>query len=140
MALSDALEQLAARARAVEQNARDIEARGRADLEAKVAEARKAADEDADQLRARDEEAYDDAQRSWNAVQQSWKEHVAHVRGRIADKKAELDVDVAEGRAKRAEDDALDAIDFAGAALDEAEYATLDAVLARKEADELAAS
>ncbi len=61
MAVSDALEQLAARARAVEQNARDVEARGRADLEAKVAEARKAADEDADKLRARDAEAYDDA-------------------------------------------------------------------------------
>ena len=47
---------------------------------------------------------------------------------------------MAERRAKRAEDDALDAIDFAGAAVDEAEYATLDAALARKEADELAAS
>jgi hypothetical protein len=47
---------------------------------------------------------------------------------------------MAERRAEWAEDDALDAIDFAGAALDEAEYATLDAVLARMEADELAAS
>jgi len=65
---------------------------------------------------------------------------VARVRERIAAKKAELDRDVAERRAARAEDDALDAIDFAGAALDEAEYATLDAVLARREADELAAS
>jgi len=140
VALSDALEQLAARARAVEQNARDLEAQGRADLEAKVAEARKAADEDADKLRARSQDLSDDAQRSWNDVQESWKEHVAHVRERISDKKAELDVDMAERRAKRAEDDALDAIDFAGAAVDEAEYATLDAVLARKEADELAAS
>ena len=34
--------------------------------------------------------------------------------------------------------DAYDAIDFASAALEEAEYAVLDAILARKEADEFA--
>ena len=140
MAVSDALYELAARASAVERNVRDSQDKARADLEAKVAEARKAAEQHADELRARDAEAYDDAQRSWNDVQQSWKEHVAHARERIADKKAELDVDMAERRAEWAEDDALDAIDFAAAAVDEAEYATLDAVLARKEADELAAS
>jgi hypothetical protein len=39
-----------------------------------------------------------------------------------------------------AEADALDAIDFASSAVEEAKYAVLDAMLARKDADVLAAS
>ena len=39
-----------------------------------------------------------------------------------------------------AEDDAIAAVDFALAALEEAEYAVLDARLARMEADDLAAA
>jgi hypothetical protein len=42
-------------------------------------------------------------------------------------------------RADIAEDDAVFAIDYAYAAIEEAEYAVLDASLARVEADELAA-
>jgi hypothetical protein len=44
----------------------------------------------------------------------------------------------AESRAEWAEADARDAIAFAGNAIDEAEYAMLDAILARKDASVLA--
>src|SRR6188768_3014153 len=77
VALSDGLEQLAARARAIEENAREAEAKGRAGLEAKAAEARKSADEHAAQLRAKGQKTSDDAERSWNEVRRTWKEHVA---------------------------------------------------------------
>jgi len=140
VALSDGLEQLAARARAIEENAREAEAKGRAGLEAKAAEARKSADEHAAQLRAKGQKTSDDAERSWNEVRRTWKEHVATIRTRIDERKAELDADRAELHADWAESDALDAIDFAASALDEAEYAVLDAELARIKADELAAS
>ena len=43
----------------------------------------------------------------------------------------------AQRRAERAEDDVTFAIDFTYAAIREAEHVVLDAVLARKEADEL---
>jgi hypothetical protein len=56
----------------------------------------------------------------------------------MADRRAEHDLDRANKRAENAEGDAAFAIDYAVAAIDEAEYAVLDAALARKEADELA--
>src|SRR6476620_1576513 len=93
MALSDALDQLAARARAIEQNVRESEAKGRADLEARAGEARKTADQHTEQLRARSAQSSDEAGRSWNDVQRSWKEHVARIRKRIDDRKAELDLE-----------------------------------------------
>ena len=46
----------------------------------------------------------------------------------------------AELTAENAEDDASFAIEYAYAAIEEAEYAALDATLARMEADELAAA
>ena len=55
----------------------------------------------------------------------------------IENRKAEHDLHKAEGRADRAEEDARFAIDFAYSAIVEAEYAALDAALARMEADEL---
>jgi hypothetical protein len=63
---------------------------------------------------------------------------VAAVKENIDDRKAEHDVDRANKRAENAEGDAAFAIDYAVAAIEEAEYAVLDAALARKEADELA--
>ncbi len=63
---------------------------------------------------------------------------MAAVKENMADRKAEHDVDWANKRAENAEGDAAFAIDYAVAAIEEAEYAVLDASLARMEADELA--
>src|SRR5262245_51314796 len=103
ISLSEALSELAARARAVEQSVRASEANGRADLEARVAEARKAADQRADDLHAKSQDVSDEAARSWTDVQRSWNEHVERVRERFAAKKAELDVKRAKRRAEDAE-------------------------------------
>ena len=62
------------------------------------------------------------------------------VREENENRKAEHDLHKAEGRANRAEEDARFAIDFAYSAIVEAEYATLDAMLARENAAQLAAS
>jgi hypothetical protein len=53
---------------------------------------------------------------------------------------AGFDVRRAEHRAKWAEEDALAAVEFAILAVEEAEYEVLDALLARAEADDLAAA
>jgi hypothetical protein len=58
----------------------------------------------------------------------------------MAQSMALAQVDRPQRRAENAEDDAAFAIDFAYAALEEAEYAALDASLARMEANELAAA
>ena len=47
---------------------------------------------------------------------------------------------MAEDDAELAEADAINAVDFASAAIEEAQYAVLDAVRARKNADVLAAA
>ena len=65
---------------------------------------------------------------------------VAAAREEIATRKAEHDVHRARKVAEEAEDQASFVIDLAYSAVVEAEYAALDAYLARKKADELSAA
>jgi uncharacterized protein with WD repeat len=88
-----------------------------------------------------DEAAAQDKVRSWwNETRQSIDARVAKLRAERDDHRAAHDLKKAERRAEDAEEDAAYAVDFALAMLDEAEYAVADAVLARLDADELAAS
>lgn len=73
----------------------------------------------------------------WNELQAAWNEIVTKVRDDIDDRKAEHDLQKTERRADNAEEDARFAIDFAYSAIVEAEYSSLDAALARMEANEL---
>jgi hypothetical protein len=77
---------------------------------------------------------------SWNDLQKSWAAHLAKVRQDMEARKAEHDTKRAESRAEHAERDALFAIDYAYATIEEAEYTVLDAISTRMEADELAAT
>ena len=138
MALADDLEGLATRAHAVAQKARDAAAKGRADLEAKVAEARSSADQHAQELGTRSKDRSGDAGSHWHDMQRSWKEHVAHTRKQMDATKADVDSYMAQRDAESALSDALDALDFAASAVDEAGYAVLNAELAKIKADELA--
>lgn len=138
MAVSDQLTTLAARAKEAEEHAATAQSKAKADLEADVKDARASAQAQADRLH---ESA--DANRArisawWHDVQRSWSQHVAAVKEDMADRRAEHDVDRANKRAENAEGDAAFAIDYAVAAIEEAEYAVLNASLARMEADELA--
>jgi hypothetical protein len=76
----------------------------------------------------------------WNDARQSIDARVAELRAERDDHRAAHDLKKAQRRAEDAEDDAAYAIDFALQMLDEAEYAVTDAILARIDADELAAS
>jgi uncharacterized coiled-coil DUF342 family protein len=87
-----------------------------------------------------DASATDDKVRGWwNDTRQSINERVAELRAERDDHRAAHDLKKAEHRAEDAEQDAAYAVDFALAMLDEAEYAVADAVIARIDADELAA-
>jgi hypothetical protein len=78
--------------------------------------------------------------KSWSDLQKSWSEHVAKMHRDTDAKKAERNAKKAERRAEDAEGDTLFAIDYAYGTVEEAEYAVLDAISARLEADELATS
>jgi vacuolar-type H+-ATPase subunit I/STV1 len=140
MALSDQLTELAARAKQAEDRAAAAQGKSKAGLQADVKTARASAQERAKKLRESADANKNKLSVWWYDLQHTWNEHVAKIRDDIDAKQAEHDVDRAERRAEHRADDAMFAVDFAYSAIEEAEYAVLDAELARKEADELVAA
>ena len=140
MALSDQLTELTARAKEAEDRAAAARDKSKAGLQADVETARASAQERAKKLRESAEANKNKLSVWWYDLQRTWNEHVAKIRDDIDTKRAEHDEDRAERRAEHRADDAAFAVDFAYTAIEEAEYAVLDAALARKEADELSAA
>jgi hypothetical protein len=110
-----------------------------ADVEAKVGEARHTADARAAEVHDKPQQA-DGAESHWQQVRSDWDAHVKRTREHLDAKKASIEADDAEADAEWAEADAEDAIGFAASTIDEATYAVLRAVKARKHADALAGS
>jgi hypothetical protein len=140
MALSDQLSELAARAKEAEHRGAAARDKSKAGLQADVETARASAQERAKRLRESAEANKNKLSVWWYDLQRTWNEHVAKIRDDIEGKRAEHDVDRAERRAEHRADDAAFAVEFAYSAIEEAEYAVLDAELARMEADELSAA
>jgi hypothetical protein len=111
--------------------------KGRDELRAQVEQAQAIAEQQADEMRANNTQGMEEAATNWQAMQDKWHSHIAQLHQRAADKKAERDVHRAELKAEEAEGYAQDAIGFAIVAAQEAEYAVLDAALARSDADAL---
>jgi hypothetical protein len=136
MAASDDLTKLAARAQEAEERVAAAREKGKADLEADVDYARGVGEEQAKALRETAEKGKGGISDRWEGVQEAWNQAIAKVREDVEGRKTEHDLHNAQRRADWAEDDARFAIDFAYSAIGEAEYAVLDASLARMEADE----
>jgi hypothetical protein len=139
MAASDDLKKLSARAKVAEDHAAAATNQARAELEQSVTNVRESAEAEAKKLQAKTQAAGQRASDDWSDVQNSWNAHLAKSRRDMAHHKAEFKADNAEDRAEWAEADAELAIDYAYSAIEGAEYAVLDAILARREADEKAA-
>ena len=139
MAASDQLSKLAARAKEAEDQAAAARAQATTELQQAVESSRASAQEQADNLRKMADANKGKISGWWHEVQNAWTGHIAKVREGIDTKKAEHDVGRAEKRADLAEDDATFAVAYAYAAIEEAQYAVLDAELARRQADELKA-
>ena len=139
MALSDELTKLATRAKEAESRTAAARDEAQADLEREVASARAGAQAQAQQLREGAEGGKAEVSGWWTDVQKSWNAQVAKVREDAENKKEKHSVRMAHDRADDAEGYASFAIDLAYSAIVEAEYASLDAVLTRKEADERSA-
>ena len=132
MALSDQLTELAARAKEAEDRAAAARDKSKAGLHEDVETARASAQERAKKLRESADANKNKLSVWWYDLQRTWNEHVAKIRDDIDSKRAEHDEDRAERRAEHRADDAMFAVDFAYTAIEEAEYAVLDAELARK--------
>jgi hypothetical protein len=138
MALSDQLSQLAARAKQLEDHAAASRQKTKDDLEQDVKSARDSAQAKAESLRKGAEARKGQISAWWDNLQRSWNENIASIRTAVDDRKAEHDVNAAQRKADQSDDDAAFAIDYAYAAIEEAEYAVLDAELAHMEVDDLA--
>jgi len=79
-------------------------------------------------------------QSQWQSVKTDAQAKMRDLQDRIGRKRDELDVKAAGQDAEGAEDDAIDALDFAEWAAEQAEVAVLDAINARAWADERAAA
>ena len=136
MTLSDNLYRLADRAKEAEakaakaqENAARNAKQARADLEQSVNESRASAEAQAAKFRDDAKASKDKLSAWWDQQQEAWNAHLAKVREDMDQRKSEHDVKHANRRADRAEADAEFAVDYAYAALEEAEYAVLDAFL-----------
>jgi hypothetical protein len=140
MALSDQLAKLADRAKQAEMRAAAAQKKAKNDLETEVSAARASAQAQAQKLHETAAAGEGKISDRWTALETSWSEHVAAVRQDIDARKEKHDRAEARRAADTAEDDALYAIDYAYAAVEEAEYAVLQAQLARMDSDELEAA
>jgi hypothetical protein len=139
MALSDMLSELAHRAKDAEDRARAASAEAKDKVRQRADEASDSARQKADELKQRSDAARQEASDRWGEVHRNWAKHVDQVQAKFAETKAKQDRAWSQMDADLAADDARDACAFAVAAVDEAESATLDAILAQMEADEVAA-
>lgn len=140
MSASEQLNKLADRAKQSEENIELAKEESQGDLKARVQQARESSEQHAAELKSGASGAKSKVSRWWTDVQDDWSKHIDKVRKDVDDRKEEHDVTRAEHRAEHREDDAEAAIAFAYAAFEEAEYAVLDSILAREEADALAAA
>ena len=138
MAASDDLKKLADRAKAAEDHAAVAKTQARAELQKTVTGVRASAEAGAKKFQTQTQAAGQKASDSWNDVQRSWNAHMDKARKDIDHRKAEFDASDAKSQADWAEWNAELSIDYAYSAIEEAEYAVLDAILARRDADEAA--
>ena len=138
MAVSDQLTKVALRAKQAELRTAAATAKAAAELVDEVEIARESALLEAEHLRARADMQSDAIGTWWTETQRAWSKHVAQSHHLNDSKYRIIDLRLAQRTAHDAEVNAAFAIDYACAALEEAEYAVLEATLARARADEMA--
>jgi hypothetical protein len=134
------LKRLSDRASVAEADAKALKAKNKAALQQKVDAAQASAKQASDDLKASAKETQDEITQRWGQVQENWKSHIAKVHKDADQARANMKADRAEMRAELAEDNAADAVDFAYAAIEEAEYQVLNAAMVRADAEEAKAA
>ena len=118
--LSTQFEKISDRAKTATNNLRAASQRSRNQLAVDAASAHDKATAAANQLKDNADGARNKVSSQWQEIRDKWQAHVAKVQTRVDEKADQLDARVAAADADLAESYALDAIDFAQAAVDEA--------------------
>jgi len=138
--LSEQLQDLAQRTKKLEDSASAARKKNRAQLERQLDQLNSDMETTGQKIEASAAGAKENVRSGWADLKRRIDERLAAARTKIQEHKTERDVNRAERRAQAAEDDAADAIAFAVYVLDQAEYAVVDATLARVAADDLRAA
>jgi hypothetical protein len=136
--LSEALDDLAGRIKVLEDSATATFEADRARLEKRRHEIDEAFKTDVGEFESAVREAAEAGRTSWNETKASMKRPLAEIRARIDKRQSEHELHRALRTADAAEEDAAAAIEVAEYFLNVAEYAVIDAALARLAADDLA--
>ena len=139
MALSDQLTKLAAQTKELETSAAEVEAEDSPKLEARLATLQQSIDTYKNQLGDQMIQDGHDATNDWVTAQKNVSDAFNSIHARAAAHRAARKAKHAENVAEDSEWDAEDAVDFAIYAIQEAEYALLQAAEDRETADELKA-
>ena len=138
--MSDSLADLATRVKELEDSAAAARDDNRAALEARHHALENAIDREVKEFQAAADGAAVRAATWWTDTRDSIERQITAMRTDVQQRKAEHRQDRAERRAETAEEDATAAIALAAYCLDAAEWAVVDAVLARAEADDPASA
>ncbi len=138
--LSQSLEALAARVKGLEDSATATFEADRAKLEKRRHEIDDALKGEVDEFESAVREAAAAGRTWWNDTKASMKRPLDEVRARVEKRQSEHELHRALRTADAAEEDAAAAIEVATYFLNVAEYAVIDATLARIAADDLAAA
>jgi hypothetical protein len=137
-ALSESLEALAGRVKVLEDSATATFEADRAKLEKRRHEIDEALKTDVSDVESAVREAAEAGRTWWNDTKTSMKRPLDELRGRVDKRQSEHELHRALRNAEAAEEDAAAAIEVATYFLNVAEFAVIDAVLARLAADDLA--
>jgi hypothetical protein len=137
--LSDQLTELAARAKQAEDFVNGARSKNRAYLDSQRETLKASIDGSKAKVAAGATAAQAEAESWWGGTRSAIEDRFASLRAEHDEHRAERDLKKAENRADDAEQDAEYAVDFAISMLDQAEYLVADAVIARAEADDVAA-
>jgi hypothetical protein len=136
--LSESIETLAGRVKTLEDSATATFEADRAKLEQRRHEIDEAFKSDVSELESAVRETAEAGRTWWNETKTSMKRPLDELRGRVDKRQSEHELHRAIRTADAAEEDATAAVELASYFLNVAEYAVIDAVLARMAADDLA--
>lgn len=138
MTSSQVLRDLSVRAQAAEDSVASARQESKEELHARLVRARRLAHEHSEDLHRQAEAAGGAGADWWRQVEAAWAHEAERVRDRREERREARETRQLRRRAEEAEAEAEVSIAFAMAAIDQAEYAALEAALARAEADAVA--
>ena len=138
--LSEQLAELSIRAKHAEDALAAAKKEAQGQVQARMEKARAAAMATAEKVNQSIQSAKDTATRNWSAVRTKIAADINVLKADVAHKKHDVDVKLAESHANQLETDASFAIGYAIASIEQAEWAVLDAVVARANAQKVKAA